>query len=64
MEDKIKMYYDKLSELFLEMINDGIEPSINTETRNGIIEDYGIELKGKDERMIDVNIYLSMRWFS
>ena len=64
MEDKIKMYYDKLSELFLEMINDGIEPSINTETRNGMIEDYGIELKGKDERMIDVNIYLSMRWFS
>ena len=64
MEDKIKMYYDKLSELFLEMINDGIEPSINTKTRNGIIEDYGIELKGKDERMIDVNIYLSMRWFS
>jgi hypothetical protein len=64
MEDKIKMYYDKLSELFLEMINDGIEPSINTETRNGIIEDYGIKLKGKDERMIDINIYLSMRWFS
>ena len=64
MEDKIKMYYDKLSELFLEMINDGIEPSINTETRNGIIEDYGIELKGKDERMIDMSIYLSMKWFS
>ena len=64
MEDKLKMYYDKLSELFLEMINDGIEPSVNTETRNGIIEDYGIELKGKDERLIDVNIYLSMKWFS
>lgn len=64
MEDKIKMYHDKLSELFLEMINDGIEPSINTETRNGIIEDYGIELKGKDERMIDMSIYLSMKWFS
>ena len=63
MEDKVGVYYDKLSELFLEMINDGIEPSIVTETKNGVVEDYGIKLRGTDDKMIDVTIYLSMKWF-
>ena len=63
MEDKVNVYYDKLSELFLEMINDGVEPSIVTETKNGVVEDYGIKLRGTDDKMIDVTIYLSMKWF-
>ena len=63
MEDKVGVYYDKLSEIFLEMINDGIEPSIVTETKNGVVEDYGIKLRGTDDKMIDVTIYLSMKWF-
>ena len=63
MEDKVNVYYDKLSELFLEMINDGVEPSIVTETKNGVVEDYGIKLRGTNDKMIDVTIYLSMKWF-
>ena len=62
-EDKLKDYYDKLSEIFSEMIKDGIEPSIVSESKNGVVQDYGIKLRGTDDKMIDVTIYLSMKWF-
>ena len=34
-EDKLNDYYDKLSEIFSEMIKDGVEPSIVSESKNG-----------------------------
>ena len=62
-EDKLKDYYDKLSEIFLEMIKDGIEPSIASESKNGVVQDYGIQLETIDDRMVTLEIYLSMKWF-
>ena len=62
-EDKLKNYYDKLSEIFSEMIKDGIEPSIVSESKNGVTQDYGIQLETIDDKMITLEIYLSMKWF-
>ena len=62
-EDKLKDYYDKLSEIFSEMIKDGIEPSIVSESKNGVVQDYGIQLETIDDRMVTLEIYLSMKWF-
>ena len=62
-EDKLKDYYDKLSEIFSEMIKDGIEPSIVSESKNGVVQDYGIQLETIDDKMVTLQIYLSMKWF-
>ena len=62
-EDKLKDYYDKLFEIFSEMIKDGIEPSIVSESKNGVVQDYGIQLETIDDRMVTLQIYLSMKWF-
>ena len=55
-EDKLKDYYDKLSEIFSEMIKDGIEPSIVSESKNGVVQDYGIQLETIDDKMVTLQI--------
>lgn len=62
-EDKLNDYYDKLSEIFSEMIKDGVEPSIVSESKNGVVQDYGIKLETRDDKMVTLQIYLSMKWF-